>query len=68
MPKVAVAESLGRRALQLAPTDEEGARSLIEALARAGYRAAALRLYRLHGESLAQEFELEPSYGTECSR
>jgi serine/threonine-protein kinase len=51
---------MGQRALTLAPTDEVEIRRFIEALARAGDRAAAVGFYEKFAEKLGQELELRP--------
>jgi len=50
-----------RRAVDVDPADEPSIRSLIEALARLGNRAAAARVYHEFAERLRFEYELEPS-------
>lgn len=55
------AERTAHRALRLVPTDESPARAFIEALARAGDRAAALRFYEKFTRVLAEELEVEPA-------
>ena len=55
------AERVAQRALHLVPTDESPARGFIEALARAGDRAAAVRFYERFARILAQELGVEPA-------
>jgi DNA-binding SARP family transcriptional activator/tRNA A-37 threonylcarbamoyl transferase component Bud32/Tfp pilus assembly protein PilF len=57
---LADAERMGQRALALAPTDEVEIRRFIEALARAGDRAAAVAFYEKFAEGLGAELELRP--------
>ena len=53
-------ERMGQRALDLAPTDEAEIRRLVEELARAGDRAAAVGFYEKFAERLEEELELRP--------
>ncbi len=58
------AERAAQRALLLSPTDESPVRRFIEARARAGDRAAALRFYDKFRALLAAELEVEPAAET----
>ena len=58
------AERTGQRALELNPTDENEIRGFMEALARAGDRAAAMRLYEKFASDLSDDLDLEPSPDT----
>jgi len=55
------AVELARRALELAPDDEEGVRRLIAVLDRYGDRAGALRLYGEWQSRLQAEYGAEPA-------
>ena len=57
-------ERMGQRALSLVGTDENEARRLIEALAAAGDRAAAVRLFERFANVLRATLDLEPSQET----
>lgn len=52
-----------RRALEVVPTDERVATSLVELLLRQGDRAGAVRAYRTFARRLEEELEMEPSAG-----
>jgi DNA-binding SARP family transcriptional activator len=54
----------GRRLLALDPLAEDGYRTMMEAHARRGERAAALRLYHACVEMLGGELDVEPSAAT----
>ena len=54
-------EQVGQRALGLNGTDENQARRLIKALAAAGDRAAAVRLFERFADVLRATLDLEPS-------
>lgn len=54
-------ERTAQRALDLVYTDETPVRSFIEALARAGDRAAALTLFERYSTRLQDKLDLEPS-------
>lgn len=56
-----VAERWARRATTMAPYDEAAHRRLVEALARSGHRASALRTFESFRSRLAEELDLEPS-------
>jgi TolB-like protein/DNA-binding SARP family transcriptional activator len=51
----------GRRAIALAPDDENATRQLLSLLDRAGDSAGAFRLYEEHRHRLEAEFELQPA-------
>ncbi|MGD2120428.1 MAG: protein kinase [Gemmatimonadota bacterium] len=53
-------ERMGQRALAMAPTDEAQVRRFMEALAKAGGRAAALAFYERFARTLEGELELRP--------
>jgi DNA-binding SARP family transcriptional activator/Flp pilus assembly protein TadD len=59
------AADLARRAIGLAPHDEEGIRRLIELLATAGNRSVALEEYARFCERLRTDFDAEPSAQTQ---
>jgi serine/threonine-protein kinase len=59
-------ERVGQRALGLICTDENEVRRLIEALAEAGDRAAAVRFHERFGRVLWDTLELEPSSATKA--
>ena len=50
-----------RRARAIAPLSERAVRDLVEVLAAAGDRAAALDVFKASSDRLASEYELEPS-------
>lgn len=54
------AVSAARRWVSLDPLGEQGQRTLIELLARAGHRSKALRQYEKYERLLAAELEVEP--------
>ena len=58
---IAAAVTWARRALELADTDENALRKLIELQARAGDRAGAIQTYEAYARSLAVEYETQPS-------
>jgi DNA-binding SARP family transcriptional activator len=53
-----------RRAVELAPDDEQGVRRLIALLDRVGDCAGALRVYEEFSRRLASEYEIAPSSET----
>lgn len=59
--EVVQAERMARRAISLAPTQEGSVRVFIEALTRAGDRAAALRFYEKYAEVLDRALEVDPA-------
>lgn len=59
--EVTLAERAGQHAVRLVPTDESPVRELIQRLAAAGDRAAALHFYDRYAAILAEEIEVEPS-------
>jgi serine/threonine-protein kinase len=64
--QLAGAERAGHRAVSLLGTQEEEVRRLVEALADAGNRAAAVRLYERFCRVLLATLDLEPSPETEA--
>lgn len=66
--EVADAERLARRAVHVAPGDEQGHRLLIRALAAGGSRGAALAAYERCRDVLARDFGTRPSEETERVR
>jgi DNA-binding SARP family transcriptional activator len=58
------AERFAERAVLLAPADEGPVRKFIRALANAGDRVAALRLFERHRRTLANDLEVEPGPDT----
>lgn len=60
----AEARALLERALELDPLAEDLARALMELLAAAGERAAALAVYERHRRAIASELGIEPSQST----
>jgi DNA-binding SARP family transcriptional activator len=61
------AARLARRAVELAPYDESGARRCIETLAEAGDLAGALRCYEEFAERVRRDLDLAPSAETETA-
>lgn len=59
------AERMAQRALALVPTDERAVKGFIEALAKGGDRAAAVRFYEKFAQKLQDELDLEPSARTQ---
>lgn len=64
--KLVEAERTAQRALDLVPTDDSPVRELIEALATAGDRGAALRFYKKFEAVLAAELGVAPDPETEA--
>ncbi len=60
------AERWARRAADLQPADEVGARRLMTFLNDLGDRAAAIQAYETYASRLAKEYDLEPSAETQA--
>jgi serine/threonine-protein kinase len=61
------AERTAQRALSLVPTDESEVRRFLGALAGAGERAAAVRLYEKFAQRIREDYGIEPAAETlEC--